>query len=68
MSVQNKLAYPIKEACALLGIPRTRGYQLIAEGHLKTYMVGRRRMCSHAALVACQKAMESGALAMGKAA
>lgn len=56
-----KLAYPIDEAFTLIGVTRTRGYQLIAADKLKTYKDGKRRLCSHTALVACQKAMEKAA-------
>jgi len=54
-----KLAYPIDEAFTLIGVSRSRGYQLIAAGTLQTYKDGKRRLCSHTALVACQKAMEA---------
>lgn len=53
-----KLAYPIEEAFDQLGVSRTRGYQLINGGMLRTYKDGKRRLCSHAALVQCQQAME----------
>lgn len=56
-----KLAYPIDEAFQLISVSRTKGYQLIADGTLKTYRAGKRRLCSHTALVACQKAMEKAA-------
>ena len=55
-----KLAYPIEEAINLIGVSRTRGYQLINTGQLKSYKDGKRRLVSHAALVACQKSMEQG--------
>lgn len=54
-----KLAYPIEEAFALIGVSRTRGYQLINSGTLRTYKAGRTRLCSHAALTECQRAMET---------
>lgn len=57
-SDSRKLAYPIEEAFALIGVTRTHGYQLIAAGALRTYKAGRRRLCSHDALVECQRAME----------
>ncbi|HHA2374699.1 DNA-binding protein [Stenotrophomonas maltophilia] len=62
-----KLAYPIEEAFGLIGVSRTRGYQLINTGLLQTYKDGKRRLCSHAALVSCQQAMEK-ASREGKAA
>ncbi|HGM5514649.1 TPA: hypothetical protein ACKPYU_000925 [Stenotrophomonas maltophilia] len=55
---KTKLAYPIEEAFEQLGITRTRGFELIKGGALRTYKDGRRRLCSHAALVECQQAME----------
>lgn len=62
-----KLAYPIEEAFALIGVSRTRGYQLINSGTLRTYKDGKRRLCSHAALTECQRAMET-ASTQGRAA
>lgn len=53
-----KLAYPIEEAFELIGVTRTRGFELVKGGALRTYKDGRRRLCSHAALVECQQAME----------
>lgn len=63
-----KLAYPIEEAFDLIGVSRTRGYQLINTGLLKSYKDGKRRLCSHSALIACQKAMEKAATEGRKAA
>lgn len=61
MTTKSKLAYPIEEAFTLIGVSRTRGYQLINSGDLRTYKDGKRRLCSHAALVECQRAMEKAA-------
>lgn len=63
-----KLAYPIEEAFTLIGVSRTRGYQLINTGTMKTYKDGKRRLCSHSALVQCQQAMEKAATEGRKAA
>jgi len=57
-TANTKLAYPIEEAFVLIGVSRTRGYQLINAGSLRTYKAGKRRLCSHSALVDCQAAME----------
>lgn len=57
-STKPKLAYPIEEAFGLIGVSRTRGYQLINAGLLRTYKDGKRRLCSHESLVECQQAME----------
>lgn len=62
MTIKPKLAYPIEEAFALIGVSRTRGYQLINTGALRTYKDGKRRLCSHAALVECQREMEQAAI------
>jgi len=53
-----KLAYPIEEAFEQLGVTRTRGFELVKAGVLRSYKDGRRRLCSHVALVECQQAME----------
>lgn len=55
---RTKLAYPIEEAFDLIGVTRTRGFELVKVGALRSYKDGRRRLCSHAALVECQQAME----------
>ncbi|XNX72332.1 hypothetical protein ACL5HQ_04575 [Stenotrophomonas maltophilia] len=55
---RTKLAYPIEEAFDLIGVTRTRGFELVKAGLLRSYKDGRRRLCSHAALVECQQAME----------
>lgn len=60
-----KLAYPVEEAFGLIGVTRTRGFELIKNGVLRSYKDGRRRLCSYSALVECQRAMEK-ASAEGK--
>lgn len=45
-----KIAYGVADACAALGVTRNRLYQVIAEGSLRTYKDGRRRMVSRRAL------------------
>lgn len=60
-----KLAYPVEEAFDLIGVTRTRGFELIKHGVLRSYKDGRRRLCSYTALVECQRAMEK-ASAEGK--
>ena len=45
-----KLAYGVEEATSALGISRSRIYELIASGDLKSYMEGRRRLISRRAL------------------
>ncbi|MGH7193544.1 MAG: helix-turn-helix domain-containing protein [Candidatus Saccharimonadales bacterium] len=61
-----KLAYPIEEAFDLIGVSRTRGYQLINSGKLKTFKDGKRRLATHRALEECVTAMERDSI--GKAA
>jgi len=53
-----RLAYGPEEAASQLGISRARFYQLVKAGKVRTYKDGKRRLCSHAALVECQQAME----------
>ncbi|MGY5998426.1 helix-turn-helix domain-containing protein [Stenotrophomonas maltophilia] len=62
-----KLAYNPEEAAEQLGVSRNRFYELQKAGLLQTYKDGKRRLCSHAALVSCQQAMEK-ASREGKAA
>ncbi len=50
MSTQERIAYPIEEGFDLIGVSRTRGYQAMATGELKTFKIGRRRMASRQAL------------------
>ncbi|HCL45516.1 MAG TPA: helix-turn-helix domain-containing protein [Pseudomonas sp.] len=57
-SPKPKLAYSPEEAADQLGISRDRFYQLQKEGKLRTYKDGKRRLCSHQALVECQREME----------
>jgi excisionase family DNA binding protein len=45
-----KLAYPIPEAAELIGVGYVKFYQLIGSGELDTFRVGRRRLCSAAAI------------------
>jgi len=40
----DKLAYSIKEASAALGMGKTKLYELIRDGHLKTIRIGQRRL------------------------
>ncbi|MGH8037526.1 MAG: helix-turn-helix domain-containing protein [Stenotrophomonas sp.] len=60
-----KLAYNPEEAAEQLGISRHRFYELQKAGQVRTYKDGKRRLCSHQALVECQQAMEK-ASAEGK--
>lgn len=53
-----KLAYGPEEAASQLGISRHRFFQLVKAGQVRTYKDGKRRLCSHSALVDCQRAME----------
>ena len=59
--MNTRIAYPVDEGFDVVGISRSRGYDAIRNGHLKTYMEGRRRMVTHKALeayVAQQYALE----------
>jgi excisionase family DNA binding protein len=42
--VAQRLTCTIAEACEVTGLGRTKLYELIAEGHLATTTVGRRRL------------------------
>jgi excisionase family DNA binding protein len=62
-----KMAYGLEEAAAAIGVTRTRAYQLIQKGELRSYLDGRRRMISAKALqeyvTAKEKAAQSRAAA-----
>lgn len=55
-----RLAYPIQEGFAWLGVGNQRGYDLINKGLLRSYLVGRRRMCTHKALEDCLELLQQG--------
>ena len=44
MKSSNVLAYPVKDACHAAGIGRTKLYELIKNGTLRTVLVGRKRL------------------------
>ncbi len=46
-----RLSCTIAEACQVTGLGRTKLYELIAEGHLATTTIGRRRLVLAAACV-----------------
>lgn len=54
----NRIAYSIEEAISALRISKKTIYQLINRGTLRTYKVGRRRYCSHSAILECQASLE----------
>lgn len=47
--MNNPLAYPIEEAFKVIGVNRSRGFEIIKRNELQTYMEGRRRMATHKA-------------------
>jgi hypothetical protein len=49
-SENEQLAYPIIKGFARLGIGTVKGYELIKEGQLRTFLIGRRRYISEAEL------------------
>jgi excisionase family DNA binding protein len=53
------IAYSIPEAMTALRISRATIYELINDGMLRTYRIGRRRFCTHDAIVECQKSLEA---------
>jgi excisionase family DNA binding protein len=42
--ISSKLAYRIPEACAAIGLDRSKLYELINDGTIKTSLVGGRRV------------------------
>ena len=51
----NKLSYPIEEAFEIIGVNRSAGYKLIADGKLESFKIGKRR---NATRKACEKCVE----------
>ncbi len=58
-----KLAYSPEDAAAALGVTRSRIYKLISTGDLRSYKDGKRRLCSHQALIEYQRNQEKAAAA-----
>ncbi len=62
-----KLVYGIEEAADQLGITRSRAFQLVAAGTLKSFKDGRRRLVTRQDLEKCvetmQRASEKGQVA-----
>lgn len=54
-----KLAYSMKEAGEALGVGHQKIYDIVNDGTLRTYKVGRRRFCSHDAIVEFIRAREA---------
>lgn len=48
----NKLSYTIQEACQATGISRSKLYELIGAGALRTFKLGSRTLIKASALVA----------------
>ena len=46
-----RLLHPLPEGWEILGIKRTKFYELIADGSIKTVQIGRRRLVAHEELV-----------------
>ena len=55
MKSSNVLAYPVKDACHVAGIGRTKLYELINNGTLRTVLVGRKRLVNADSLRALVK-------------
>ena len=52
MKTDQRLAYGIREACTATGLGRSILYQLIADGDLKTFKIGSRRLIAEDDLIA----------------
>jgi len=60
-TTKTKIAYPIEEAFDLIGVSRTRGYQLINSGQLKSFKDGKRRLATHKDIEKCVESMQRAA-------
>ncbi len=54
-----QIAYSMNESMDALRISRATIYKLIQQDLLKTYCIGRRRYATHAAILECQRKLES---------
>ncbi len=54
-----QVAYTMNESMDALRTSRATLYDLIQKQKLRTYKIGRRRYCTHDALVECQHALEA---------
>ncbi len=52
-----KLSYPIDEAFEVIGVNRSMGYRLIADGKLESFRLGKRRYATREALKKCVDAL-----------
>lgn len=51
----DKLSYPLEEAFELIGLNRSAGYNLMRDGKLETFKLGKRRFATRKA---CEKCVE----------
>lgn len=58
--MNHKLAYRPEEVAELLGLSRSRVYEIMNSGELQSYKDGKRRLCSLSALVKYQEVKEQG--------
>jgi len=58
-TVNQRMAYPIPEAAAKIGISRAKLYDLMNQGEVKYFHIGRRRLVSNDSLRAFIKAKEA---------
>lgn len=54
------VAYTVTDLMSALHISRAKLYEIINSGDLRTYKIGRRRFCTHDALIDFQRKMERG--------
>lgn len=61
--MNHKLAYRPEEVAELLGLSRSKVYEIMNSGELHSYKDGKRRLCSLSALVKYQELKEKGTAA-----
>ena len=62
MTIDNRLAYSIKDTCELSSLGKTRIYELIGEGALEVTRIGRRTLVRGESL---RKLLETGCKHLG---
>lgn len=53
-----QITYTMTESMDALRVSRATLYELIQQQKLRTYKIGRRRYCTHDAIVECQHSLE----------
>ena len=59
MTTSIQVAYTMEETIGVLRTSRATLYELIQRQKLRTYKIGKRRYCTHDAILECQHTLEA---------